>query len=85
LEQAKKNARTHGYRGAMFPWESDESGQEGTPVWALTGPFQHHISACIGWATYKYYQVTADKIWLEQRGFPMLLEIAEFWTSRVEV
>jgi trehalose/maltose hydrolase-like predicted phosphorylase len=84
LEAARQNAFSHGYKGAMFPWESSDKGSEDTPVWALTGPFQQHISACIGWAFWKYYQVTKDKIWLKERGYPVLKEVADFWTSRVE-
>jgi len=84
LEAAKQNAFSHGYRGAMFPWESSDEGTEDTPVWALTGPFQHHITGCVGWAFWKYYQVTKDKVWLSQRGYPVLKEVADFWASRVE-
>ncbi len=84
LQAAKYNAKAHGYQGAMFPWESDDSGQESTPVWALTGPFQHHITGDVGFAFWKYYQVTKDKNWLKERAYPMLKEVADFWTSRVE-
>jgi protein-glucosylgalactosylhydroxylysine glucosidase len=84
LGAAKQNAFSHGYQGAMFPWESSDEGTEDTPVWALTGPFQHHITACVGWAFWKYYQVTKDKIWLRDRGYPVLKEVADFWASRVE-
>lgn len=84
LEAAKQNAFSHGYRGAMFPWESSDEGTEDTPVWALTGPFQHHITGCVGWAFWKYYQVTKDKVWLRERGYPLLKEVADFWASRVE-
>jgi trehalose/maltose hydrolase-like predicted phosphorylase len=84
MEVARKNAFSHGYKGVMFPWESDIFGQEVTPVWALTGPFQHHVTGCVGWAFWKYYQVTQDKVWLAERGYPMLKEVAEFWVSRVE-
>jgi trehalose/maltose hydrolase-like predicted phosphorylase len=84
LEAAKQNAFSHGYKGAMFPWESSDEGTEDTPVWALTGPFQHHITGCVGWAFWKYYQVTKDKTWLRDRGYPMLKEVADFWASRVE-
>lgn len=84
LEAAKRNAFSHGYKGAMFPWESSAEGTEDTPVWALTGPFQHHITGCVGWAFWKYYQVTKDKTWLRERGYPMLKEVADFWASRVE-
>ncbi len=84
LEAAKRNAFSHGYQGAMFPWESSDQGTEDTPVWALTGPFQHHITGCVGWAFWKYYQVTKDKVWLKERGYPVLKEVADFWASRVE-
>lgn len=84
LPAARKNAFSHGYRGAMFPWESSEEGSEDTPVWALTGPFQHHITGCVGWAFWKYYQCTQDKEWLQNRALPMLKEVSDFWTSRVE-
>jgi protein-glucosylgalactosylhydroxylysine glucosidase len=84
LEAAKYNAKAHGFQGAMFPWESDDLGQESTPVWALTGPFQHHITSDVGFAFWKYYQVTKDKIWLRERGYPMLKEVADFWVSRAE-
>lgn len=84
LGAAKQNAFAHGYDGAMFPWESAEDGSEDTPVWALTGPFQQHITATVGWAFWKYYQVTKDKEWLATRGYPILKEAAKFWSSRVE-
>jgi trehalose/maltose hydrolase-like predicted phosphorylase len=84
LDAAKENAFAHGYDGAQFPWESAEDGSEDTPVWALTGPFQQHISATVGWAFWKYYQVTKDKEWLASRGYPVLKEVAKFWSSRVE-
>jgi protein-glucosylgalactosylhydroxylysine glucosidase len=84
LEAARQNAFSHGYKGAMFPWESSDEGTEDTPVWALTGPFQHHITGCVGWAFWKYYQVTKDKVWLRDRGYPVLKEVADFWASRVE-
>ena len=84
LEAAKANAFAHGYAGAMFPWESAEDGSEDTPIWALTGPFQQHISATVGWAFWQYYWVTQDQDWLATRGYPVLEAVAEFWSSRVE-
>lgn len=84
LDEAKQNAFSHGYHGAMYPWESTTTGQEETPVWALTGPFQHHISGDVAWAAWQYYCVTKDKEWLRTRGWPILQEVADFWTSRVE-
>ena len=84
LQAAKRNAFNHGYKGAMFPWESAGSGVEETPVWALSGPFEHHITACVGIAAWNYYCVTQDKEWLKEKGWPVLKEVADFWASRVE-
>ncbi len=84
LEAAKRNAFALGFKGAMFPWESTETGVEETPVWALSGPFEHHITACVGIAAWNYYCVTQDKNWLREKGWPILKETADFWASRVE-
>lgn len=83
LPAARKKALAYGYRGAMFPWESDDSGEEATPTHALTGPFEHHITADIGIACWNYYCVTRDVRWLQREGYPLLKEIADFWISRV--
>ena len=84
LETAKRNAFSKGYKGAMFPWESAETGVEETPVWALSGPFEQHITACVAIAAWNYYRVTQDKQWLLEKGWPILKETADFWASRVE-
>jgi trehalose/maltose hydrolase-like predicted phosphorylase len=84
LEGAKRNAFSKGFKGAMFPWESAETGVEETPVWALSGPFEHHITACVAIAAWNYYCVTQDKIWLREKGYPILSATADFWASRVE-
>jgi len=84
LEAAKRNAFSKGYKGAMYPWESAETGVEETPVWALSGPFEHHITGCVGIAAWNYYCVTQDKNWLQEKGYPILSATADFWASRVE-
>jgi len=84
LEAAKRNAFANGFKGAMFPWESAETGVEETPVWALSGPFEHHITADVAIAAWNYYAVTQDKQWLREKGYPILSATADFWASRVE-
>ena len=84
LPAALRNASSHGYKGAMFPWESAASGNEETPVWALSGPFEHHITADVGIAAWNYYCVTRDKTWLREKGYPLLQATADFWASRVQ-
>lgn len=82
LEKAKQKAINFGYKGAMFPWESDDTGEEATPAWALTGTFEHHITADVAIAFWNYYRVTRNKSWLLERGYPMLKEVADYWVSR---
>jgi len=83
LDEARHKASVYGYNGAMFPWESDDTGDEATPPFALTGTFEHHITADIAIAAWNYYRVTGDKRWLEEKGYPLLKEIAGYWVSRV--
>lgn len=83
LPAARKNAFEHGYKGAMYPWESAESGFEDTPVTAMTGPFEHSVTGCVGVAAWQYYCVTGDKRWLREEGYPIIKETADYWVSRV--
>ncbi|WP_430816101.1 glycosyl hydrolase family 95 catalytic domain-containing protein [Carboxylicivirga sp. RSCT41] len=85
LDKARQKARNYGFKGAMYPWESDDSGEEATPTWCLTGTFEQHISADVGIALWNYYRLTRDLEWLKNRAWPVLRSIAEFWTSRVGV
>ena len=84
LEAACQKALSYGYDGAMFPWESDDAGEEACPTWALTGPFEHHITADIAIAAWNYYCMSGDQRWLREEGFPLMEKVAEFWVSRVE-
>lgn len=84
LSEAKRYAFEHGYQGAQYPWESADTGGEDTPVWAMTGPFEHSISGCVAFAAWQYYCVTGDKNWLKEKGFPIIKETADFWLSRVQ-
>ena len=82
LKAAENRASTYGYKGAMFPWESDDAGEEATPINALTGQFEHHITADVAIAFWNYYCMTKDRNWLIKEGFPVMKKIADFWVSR---
>lgn len=84
LQQARRNAASWGYRGAMFPWESADTGAEECPVTALAGTLQHHITADVAIAAWNYYRATQDIYWLKETGWPILEASAEFWASRVD-
>ena len=81
---AEKRARMFGYQGVMFPWESDDTGEEATPLFALTGPLEQHITADVAIAAWNYYCVTADRDWLRQSGYPIISKAAAFLVSRME-
>lgn len=83
LGAAQKRAAAYGFRGAMFPWESDDLGEESTPTFALTGPLEHHITADVAIAAWNCYRVTQDAGRLRREWWPLIRECAEFWCSRV--
>ncbi len=82
LPQAKRRAVQFGYKGAMYPWESDLSGNEGTSTQYKLDMTEHHITADIAIAAWNYYSITGDQNWLKAKGWPMIKPIADFWVSR---
>ncbi|MEF9924055.1 MAG: glycoside hydrolase family 65 protein [Muribaculaceae bacterium] len=85
LNAAKANAAEHGFNGAMYPWESSDTGFEETPTWAFAGTFEHHITACVGNAAWLYYCVSQDLDWLKREGYEIISATADFWISRAEL
>jgi trehalose/maltose hydrolase-like predicted phosphorylase len=84
LEAARRNATRNGYRGAMYPWEADELGNETTPKFAhQNASFENHIVGDVALAQWQYFLATRDTNWLGQFGFSVLKETADFWLSRV--
>jgi beta-phosphoglucomutase len=97
LNGARRKAKHYGYKGAMFAWESADTGDEVTPRWLppkddLYGDDvriwcrdrEIHISADIAYAIWLYWQATGDDEWLRDYGAEIILDTALFWTSRVE-
>lgn len=84
LEAAQQRARSHGFEGAMFPWESDpENGSEQTPHSAVVlADTEIHVNADVAIAQWQYYLATRDRDWLRARGWPVIREVARFWASR---
>ncbi|MFH2203361.1 MAG: glycosyl hydrolase family 65 protein [Elusimicrobiota bacterium] len=94
LDAARKIAATNGYRGAMFPWESADTGEEVTPPWHKTedgrvipietGSQEHHITADIAYGLCSYCRAAGDEKLMREHGLKLLIETARFWASRVE-
>ncbi|MGI8801006.1 MAG: glycoside hydrolase family 65 protein [Solirubrobacteraceae bacterium] len=91
LGEARAAAREHGYRGAMYPWQSGSDGTEETQVVhlnPLTGRWepdrshnQRHVNAAIFYNVWHYFQATGDLEFMRDNGAEMMLEIARFWAS----
>ncbi|ADQ07956.1 glycoside hydrolase family 65 central catalytic [Caldicellulosiruptor hydrothermalis 108] len=91
LDAARENARKNGYKGAQFPWESADTGQEETPKWGYdylgnpvriwTGDIEYHISADIAFAVLEYVRATDDIEFLLNYGVEIVIETARFWAS----
>ncbi len=91
LVAAKEYAQQHGYRGAMYPWQSASRGDETTQVIHLNpmsnewGPdyssLQRHVSIAVAHNIWSYFITTGDRDFLDRYGAEMLLEIAHFWSS----
>jgi trehalose/maltose hydrolase-like predicted phosphorylase len=81
LDQARKSAKTQGFAGADYPWESAKSGKETAPGGFSEG---RHVTAGVGWSHWQYYLATGDRNWLEKRGWPVISAVAEYWASRVK-
>ncbi|MBL7071652.1 MAG: glycoside hydrolase family 65 protein [Candidatus Omnitrophica bacterium] len=94
LPAARRNARERGYKGALFSWESADTGKEVTPEWhrdldgkvirIYTGKMENHIVADIAYAVNNYFIVTADEEFMLEAGLEIIFECARFWASRVE-
>lgn len=84
MQPARERAKQYGVKGTMYPWEADpETGVDYTPHFAY-GVFREiHVNADIAIAQWQYYLATGDDAWLKQYGWPVIREIAEFWSSRV--
>ena len=91
LPAAREKARRLRYRGALYAWESTDTGEEATPGYAITpdgeikpilnGVLEHHISADVAYGVWQYWQATLDETFLLQAGAEILFETARFWAS----
>ncbi|MGO8975221.1 MAG: glycoside hydrolase family 65 protein [Steroidobacteraceae bacterium] len=84
LAPAQARANERHLEGAMFPWESDpENGSEQTPHSAyILGEREIHVNADIAISQWQYYLATGDLDWLKTAGWPVIRNVAQFWTSR---
>ncbi len=96
LPGARRKAQEAGYQGAMFAWESANTGDEVTPRWVpdaknegeliriWCGDIEVHITADVAYAAWHYWQHTHDHDWMRDYGAEIILDTAIFWESRVQ-
>jgi len=92
LPGARAKAAHVGCKGALFAWESADTGVETTPervvtpdgsmVEILSGKMEHHISADVAYAVWQYWRATGDDDFFLRAGAEILLDTARFWASR---
>jgi kojibiose phosphorylase len=92
LSAAQARARALGYEGALYAWESADTGEDVTPKSArdqhgrlvpiLNGEQEHHISSAIPFAALQYWKATGDDAFMRDYGAEILIECARFWASR---
>ncbi|MFW6180530.1 MAG: HAD-IA family hydrolase, partial [Spirochaetota bacterium] len=91
LDAARQYARENGFQGAMFPWQSADTGEEETqtmhynPQSGTWGPDlsrnQRHVSLAVVYNIWSYYYCTNDLEFLHDYGLEVMLEVARFWAS----
>jgi trehalose/maltose hydrolase-like predicted phosphorylase len=83
LPAALANAKANGFRGAMYPWEADENGEETTPRFAIQNARSEiHVNGDVALAQWQYFLMTGDSAWLAREGYPVIRGTADFWVSR---
>jgi trehalose/maltose hydrolase-like predicted phosphorylase len=84
LPAAQQRARKAGFEGAKYPWEADpEDGTEQVLYAAhRLSVGEIHVNADITIAQWQYWLATHDLEWLRKDGWPVIRNLAEFWTSR---
>jgi protein-glucosylgalactosylhydroxylysine glucosidase len=82
LAAAQHNAALHGWRGALYPWEScAQHGEESTPG---ARPYtEDHVSADVALAFAGYVNATGDADYARRIAWPVLRSVAELIVSRV--
>ncbi len=94
LGGARAKAARMGWRGALYAWESADTGAEATPdfvvapdrqvVPVLCGEEEQHISADVAYGVWQYWQATGDDAFLRDAGAEIILETGRFWASRAQ-
>ncbi|HET8526510.1 MAG TPA: glycosyl hydrolase family 65 protein [Actinomycetota bacterium] len=91
LPESRWAARSHGLRGAMFPWQSGSNGREETQRFHLNprsgrwirdhSRLQRHVNLAIAYNVWQHFQVTGDVHFLRYHGAELVIEAARLFAS----
>lgn len=93
LGGARKKAKSYGWDGAFYAWESQEGGYDACSDYNVVDVFtkrpmrtffkdkQVHISAAVVYALDKYVRITGDTSVLDEGGYDVIRECARFYRS----
>ena len=94
LAGARAKAAKAGWAGAMYAWESADTGEEATPervrgpdgkpIEILCGTQEQHITADVAYAVWQYWKATGDDGFMAAAGAEILMDTARFWASRAQ-
>ncbi|GAA5880894.1 hypothetical protein JCM3774_003235 [Rhodotorula dairenensis] len=81
LGAAKVNAAQYNLSGALYPWTGARFGN-----CTGVGPcynYEYHLNSDIALAAWQYYASTKNETWLEQKGYPLVRNLADMFASFV--
>ncbi|KAK4056495.1 alpha,alpha-trehalase ath1 [Microbotryomycetes sp. JL221] len=79
--RAIENAKQYNSSGLLYPWTAARFGN-----CTGVGPcydYEYHLNNDIAIAMYQYYAATQNRTWLEERGYPIIYDVNEFWANHV--
>lgn len=93
LDKAIENAKANGYKGAKYPWESADTGDEECPSWTVcpdgscyrcyVADYEHHVTAAVAYGAQNYARIAGDASFMDEMGLEILIQTARFWASRM--
>ena len=94
LDGAKRQAQARGYQGAMFAWESADTGAEidlatiadprnGSSERVPAGELRPYVNAAIAYAAWQYFLASGDTFFRERELLTLAVATGRFWASRV--
>ncbi|MCH4890136.1 glycoside hydrolase family 65 protein [Acidaminobacter sp. JC074] len=82
LEAAKKNAKSYGYNGAKYPWESSVSGAEQCSNWQYAD-LEIHVGLDIAYAMINYLKATGDQECFNNHFLECIDEVLMYFMERL--